>query len=102
MAQHNAAADTNLLFGILAVQMDFISRDQLLTAMSAWILHKSKSLGTILVEQGVLAAERNDLLNALVQEHLKQHRNDSQQSLAALNSAGEVRAQLQDIADADV
>ena len=31
------ATDRNLLFGILALQMDFISRDALITAMNAGI-----------------------------------------------------------------
>ena len=30
--------ERNLLFGILAVQMDFVTRDQLVEAMNAWIL----------------------------------------------------------------
>src|SRR5438876_943530 len=38
----SSSADRNLLFGILALQMDFISRDQLVTAMNAWVLEKSK------------------------------------------------------------
>ena len=33
-------ADRNLLFGILALQMDFITRDELVTAMHAWVLDK--------------------------------------------------------------
>ena len=36
-----SAADRNLLFGILALQMDFISRDQLIEALHAWVLAKS-------------------------------------------------------------
>lgn len=40
-------ADRNLLFGILGLQMDFIDRDQLVEAMNAWVLDKTKSLGTI-------------------------------------------------------
>jgi hypothetical protein len=32
------AADRNLLFGILALQMDFASRDQLVAAMHAWVM----------------------------------------------------------------
>ena len=44
MPQPNPAADLNLLFGILALQMDFISRDQLVAAMHAWVLDKSKAL----------------------------------------------------------
>ena len=34
-------ADRNLLFGILALQMDFITRDQLVAAMHAWVLAKA-------------------------------------------------------------
>src|SRR5262249_2154170 len=41
------AADRNLLFGILALQMDFISRDALIEAMHAWVLEKAKPLGPV-------------------------------------------------------
>ena len=61
-------ADQNLLFGILALQMDFISRDALIAAMSAWVLHKAKPLGKILLEKGALRADTHALLDALVQE----------------------------------
>ena len=36
------AVDHNLLFGILALQMDFISRDALIQAMNVWVLEKTK------------------------------------------------------------
>ena len=45
-------ADRNLLFGILALQMDFVTRDALIAAMNAWVLDKQKPLGAILVAQG--------------------------------------------------
>src|SRR5262249_40041689 len=32
------SADRNLLFGILALQLDFVSRDALVAAMNAWVL----------------------------------------------------------------
>jgi eukaryotic-like serine/threonine-protein kinase len=35
-----ADTDRNLLFGILALQMDFISRDALIAAMNAWVIQK--------------------------------------------------------------
>ena len=35
-------ADRNLLFGILALQMDFITRDGLVGAMQAWVFAKEK------------------------------------------------------------
>jgi hypothetical protein len=54
----NAASDRNLLFGILALQMDFISRDQLIQAMNAWVLAKDKPLGQILQDQNALPERR--------------------------------------------
>ncbi len=96
------ASDRNLLFGNLAVQMDFISRDQLVAAMHAWVLDKTKTLGAILVEQKALSPDRHALLQALVQEHLKQHQNDPQQSLAAVSSVASVKKSLEQIADPDV
>src|SRR6266542_1936645 len=97
-----AAADRNLLFGILALQMDFVSRDALVAAMNAWVLAKAKPLGQVLMEQGALAKEEHDLLEALVQKHLARHGNDAERSLAALGPVGGVRDDLRQIADPDV
>ena len=52
------AADRNLLFGILALQMDFITRDDLIAAMNAWVLEKHRPLADVLEEQGALATGR--------------------------------------------
>jgi tetratricopeptide (TPR) repeat protein/tRNA A-37 threonylcarbamoyl transferase component Bud32 len=97
-----ASADHNLLFGVLALQMDFVSRDALIRAMQAWVFEKAKPLVQILTEQGALSVARQELLEALVREHLQQHGDDPQQSLAALSSLGSARADLAAIADADV
>src|SRR4051794_7147566 len=45
MSAPTPSADRNLLFGILALQMDFVPRDQLITAMNAWVLDKARPLG---------------------------------------------------------
>jgi WD40 repeat protein/serine/threonine protein kinase len=92
-------SDRNLLFGILALQMDFISRDALIAAMHAWVLEKAKPLGQILLEQGHLDPEHLNLLEALVQAHIRGHRNDPQQSLASLSSVSSVRQELAGVAD---
>jgi serine/threonine protein kinase/tetratricopeptide (TPR) repeat protein len=89
-----AAADRNLLFGILALQTNFVRQDALIAAMHAWVLDKSKSLGRILGDQGQLPDERRRLLDALVDEHLKEHHGDAPQSLAALSSAEPARRLL--------
>src|SRR5260370_170700 len=40
-------ADRNLLFGILALQMDFIRRDALIAAMHAWVRHNGSPRGVL-------------------------------------------------------
>jgi eukaryotic-like serine/threonine-protein kinase len=95
-----SVADRNLLFGIFALQMDFITRDQLIAGMNAWVLNKANHLGSVLVEQGALARPNYDLLAPLVEAHIRQHGDDPHQSLAAVGSVGS--AGLEKIADADV
>jgi hypothetical protein len=95
-------ADRNILFATIAAQMDFISRDQLTAAMSAWVLHKHKALGQILCEQGVLSAEDHEAIETLVHRHLLRYGNDAERSLATFSSIGAVREALARIADTDV
>src|SRR5262245_26378545 len=97
-----APADRNLLFGILALQMDFIGRDALIAGMNAWVLAKDRPLGDLLADQGALKPEHRTLLEALVQAHLAQHGNDPRKSLAAVSSLGSARKDLGAIADPDV
>jgi hypothetical protein len=97
-----ASADQNLLFGILALQLEFIHRDALVAAMNAWVLNKSRPLGQILCEQGSLGEEEHALLDALVRKHLERHGKDPGKSLAAVSSIGSFPDQLQEIADPDL
>src|SRR5438067_4972390 len=97
-----SSADRNLLFGILALQMDFISRDALIAGMSAWVLDKAKPLGQILLEQAALTAKAREKLEAVVEFHLEIHGSDPQKSLAAISSLASVRQDLQKVADADL
>src|SRR5436189_4969863 len=81
-APMSAVADRNLLFGILALQLDFISRDQLVEAMHAWVLAKQRPLGEILVERGALASDDHALLAPMVERHIAKHGGDPAKSLA--------------------
>jgi tetratricopeptide (TPR) repeat protein/serine/threonine protein kinase len=100
MAQ--ADTDRNLLLGILAYQNAFVSRDALFAAMQAWLYDKARPLAEILQSHGALDADRRQLLEALVAEHLKQHSGDAQQSLQAVSSVGSVRDELAKLPDADL
>ena len=98
----SASADRNLLYGILALQMDFVRKDDLIAAMHAWVLAKDRALGDLLTERGALKPEHKTLLDALVAAHLAQHGGDPQKSLAALSSLGSDRQEVEKVADPDV
>jgi serine/threonine protein kinase/formylglycine-generating enzyme required for sulfatase activity len=95
-------ADRNLLLGILALQNNFITRQQLLTAFDQWTTDKSRSLGEILENLGAITADRRLLLEALMAEHLKLHDNDAENSLADLTPVGSVSEDLKRLGDVDV
>jgi serine/threonine-protein kinase len=97
-----ASSDRNLLVGILALQMDFISREQLIAATNAWVLNKSRPLDEILLEQNALEADTHPLLVALVDKHLEMHGGDAEKSLAAVSSIGSLRDELNGLGDDEI
>src|SRR5262249_57365425 len=94
-ARSRANADRNLLFGVLALQMDFISREALIAAVSAWVRDKAKPLDSVLVEQGALATDERDLLEPLIRKHLERHGGDPERSLAAVCPPGAAPIELE-------
>ncbi|WP_435008396.1 serine/threonine-protein kinase [Tundrisphaera lichenicola] len=98
-----ADADRNLLFGILALQMDFITRDELIAGMNSWILEKHRPLGEILGEQRVLAPRLRKLLDSMIAAQVERHAGNSSVCLAALSSIESASSALRSsIADRDV
>src|SRR5438105_3549770 len=102
MPSPSPCADRNLIFGLLALQMDFVSREQLLEAMNAWMLDKHTPLGDILCRRGVLAEDERHVLDLALQQHLRRHGGDPQASLAALRVSPDMRQDLGRLDDADV
>ena len=96
------AIGRNLLFGMLALQNNFISREALLSAFNAWLADKTKSLGAILVDQGKLSATRLAILDGLVAEHERDNGGDPEITLAAVRSADDELEFLRAINDAHV
>ncbi len=95
-------ADRNLLFGVLALQMEFVTQEQVVAALDAWGHFKEKTLGDILVEQSVLDSERRQLLNAVLAQRLKQHGGDAAHSLAALAVPPALRNELSRFTDPEL
>ena len=96
-----ARTDRNLLYGILAVQLNFIDRDALISAMNGWVLDKDRPLGQILIDHKALSGTHGALLDALVEEHLKLHDGDPEKSLAALEPGRATHERLVRIGDAE-
>jgi tetratricopeptide (TPR) repeat protein/tRNA A-37 threonylcarbamoyl transferase component Bud32 len=97
------AADRNMLFGIVALQMELITRDALITAMGAWALEKHRPIGEILVEQGALdPVDRSDL-EPMIDRRIAREGGDPAKSLAGLTSATSLAAAIRrSFADPDV
>jgi eukaryotic-like serine/threonine-protein kinase len=95
-------AGRNLLFGVLALQNNFIGREDLLAAFAVWVADRARSLDQLLVDRGALDDVRRALLQALVAEHLKQYGGSTDASLAAVSSFGSVREELEKLNDPDL
>src|SRR5262245_2783781 len=95
-------SDRNLLFGILALQNNFVSRDGLVEPMNAWVLARHRQLGELLVERGGLGQEERALLEVLVDRQLARHQGDVEKSLQELDLSSSARKALAAVPDADV
>jgi eukaryotic-like serine/threonine-protein kinase len=99
----DSAIDRNLFFGLLALQMDFITREAFLTALGAWIKEKTRPLGDLLVERHSLAAGDCALLNAIAAEQVPRGRGETPKGLtASLGPLDAIEHDLQSIPDAEV
>jgi serine/threonine-protein kinase len=94
--------DRNLLFGVLALQTDFLDAAQFAEACSAWARRKDTPLADLLVERGLLTARQRNLVDLLLQEKLQKHGGDAHASLRRALTAPDVRGVLESVADDDV
>jgi tRNA A-37 threonylcarbamoyl transferase component Bud32 len=93
--------DRNLLFGVLALQVDLITPNQFAQASARWAADKGRGLGDILVEQGWLAAADRQDVEKLLQRKLAKHKGDVKASLIEVTS-DQVRQSLIGVADPDI
>jgi serine/threonine-protein kinase len=98
----DSGQDRNLLTGILALQMDFISREQLIAAMQEWLLNKHARLEDILLARQSLRRDTHEFLVAMVAKHLEVHGGDAEKSLAAISSLTSVQRDLHVLQDDEV
>ncbi len=98
----DSAADRNLLFGLLALQIGLIDQAQLVAAFQAWTLEKDRPLAEHLAARGDLDAEDRAAVEALVARHLKKHGGSAARSLAALPAARSTQRSLAGLDDPEL
>jgi serine/threonine-protein kinase len=94
--------DRNLLFGVLALQADFLDAARFAEACSAWAGRKSTPLADLLVEHGWLTAEQRGLVDLLLRQKLNKHGGDAHASLQGALATPDVRSVLESVADDDL
>jgi hypothetical protein len=76
------SADLNLLFGVFALQADFLDAPQFAEACSAWAGRKDTPLADLLVQRGWLSAADRAHVDYLLQCKLEKHHGDVRASRA--------------------
>jgi tetratricopeptide (TPR) repeat protein len=97
----NMDTDRNLLFGVLAMQVDLIDAARFAEVCTAWALQKTVPLSDHLVARGWITLEEKTEVDRLVDRRLRRHAGDTQRSLAASLDSDAWRM-LAHVADADV
>jgi serine/threonine-protein kinase len=93
--------DRNLLFGVLALQLDLIDRDGFVAACAAWATRKGTPLADVLMSLGLLSADDRAEVERLLERRLKKHGGDVQATLAAAADAA-VRGAVAAVGDVEL
>ncbi len=73
--------DSQLLFGVLCVQVGIVSPERFLDVAAAWSIEPSRSLPDRLVESGAISSEDRSMVQRMVEKALAAHRVVRQASL---------------------
>jgi serine/threonine-protein kinase len=96
------AANRDLLFGLLALQVGLIDQGQLVAAFQAWTRDKLRPLADHLVGRGDMNADDRFAVEALVARHITKHAGDAEKSLAAIPVGRSARVGLAMLGDPDI
>src|SRR5262245_37372450 len=86
--EQRSSADRNLLFGVLALQLELIDDRQFAQACSAWATRKETPLADVLRDLGWLTDDDRREVERLLERKLKKHGGDARRSLAGLADGG--------------
>jgi serine/threonine protein kinase/tetratricopeptide (TPR) repeat protein len=88
-----AAADRNLLYGVLAVQLGFVARERLIEATRRWVINKDQPLSEVFIRQGVISRAESQVIDSVVEKQL-QRSGDARERLEQLPEFAELRDML--------
>src|SRR3954453_22336285 len=80
-------ADRNLLFGVLALQLDLIDSPRFAEACAAWAARKDQPLGDLLVERGWITATDREEGNRVMGRKLEKAGGDARNLLGTIADA---------------
>ena len=97
-----AAADRDLLFGLLALKTGLIDQIQLADGVRAWTTDKDQTLADHLVSLGHLTGRQRPAVEAIATIHLEAHDGRADRSLAAISAGSDAQAMLATVGDHDI
>ena len=90
---HGTARDRNLLFAVLALQDDILSRESFVRICKAWADDITQSIAELMQREDLLAPEDRALIEVRMARKLKHHAGDARRSLAE-SLSGDARQSL--------
>lgn len=90
------------LFVILAYQNGFIDKDSVVSVMTEVLRNPKSQVESLLVEKECLTSEDVQLINQLVETHIKRHSGDTSKTLISLNAQQFASSLAQDTPEPDL
>jgi serine/threonine-protein kinase len=97
-----AAVDRNLLYGVLAVQLGFVTRDQLIASTSRWVLDKEQPLGEVFIRQGLISRAEGQVIDGVVQKQFERDGAKAKPGPQLLEVYGELSETLKNLIDSTI
>jgi PAS domain S-box-containing protein len=92
--------DRNLLFAVLALQVDFLDADRFIKVCTLWTTRKQTPLADLVIELGWMTATERADVERLLERRLKKYGGDSRAGLAAVGD--DVKRSLAALQDDDI
>jgi len=93
--------DQNLLFGVLALQLEYIDTNQFADVCAAWATRKNMTVADIMVERGWITPQAKDEVEGLLTRKLDKHDGDARKALGDAADAS-ARDVMRDVGDEQV